>query len=226
MRRCDRLAAAAAKVPDKRPSCAMPFGGFACSSLDLFTGLFRDGLEISPSPPGHGVGEAYPGAIWPILAGTRLPTKTKRSGIAVRTRILEALGVIGLPASVTHDHVDAAICAVVAAAAAGAVDGLSVELVGESLYRGRGSVREGQMAVPVLTRALSKRLTRARAVPVSEGSRKRSRSPTLPATSGGPVDRAHSTPRPAPPVAQPPRTATPAPFGGGRESRTEARPAS
>lgn len=151
MRGCDRAAGAAAKVPGERPSRSLPFGGFVCSSLDLFQALADAGLEISPTPPGCGVGEVYPGLIWPRLTRNRLPKKSTKVGVAARTALLRALGVDGIPASVNHDQLDAAIGAVVAAAAAGAFPGIRADSLGEPLYRDNGVLREGPMIIPVVT---------------------------------------------------------------------------
>ena len=166
MRSCDRRTAAAAKVPDARPSRAQPFGGFMCSSLDLFDALAHAGLEISPTSPGRGVSEVYPGFIWKELANTGLPKKATKVGRSARRDILRALGVVGIPASVTHDQLDAAVGALTAAAAAGAVEGLTAKAVGDPLYRDeKGTLREGPMLLPLVrSRKLNLGLPRAAAM--------------------------------------------------------------
>jgi hypothetical protein len=163
MRSCDKEANTPARVPDSRPSRAVPFGGFVCSSLDLFNAVTRAGIEIGPRPPKARVGEVYPGAIWPKLAQGGLPKKTKREGAGARRRILEALGITSIPPSATHDQLDAAVAALTAAAADGAVMGVTVDVVGQPLLLDeKGVLREGQMVVPRLIEpGLQRRVTAA-----------------------------------------------------------------
>ncbi len=150
-RECDRAARAAGRVPDRRPDLSRPFGGFICSSLDLFAALTKARLKISPRRPGVGIGEAYPGAIWTRLAKTRLPHKKTPQGRASRVKLLRTWRVV-CPPRPNHDQLDAAIAALVAAAAAGAVPGMAVESVGEPLRSDKGgALREGTMIFPVLT---------------------------------------------------------------------------
>jgi hypothetical protein len=148
-RACDRESRAAGRVPNRRPPLSRPFGGFICSSLDLFAALQNAGLKISPRRPGTGVGEVYPGAIWTQLSKTRLPSKKTNKGRTARTKLLRAKGVV-CPTGLNHDQLDAAIAALVAAAAAGKVKGMSVRSVGEPLRRDKaGALREGTMIFPV-----------------------------------------------------------------------------
>lgn len=94
LRVCERQAAAVGKTPDTCPSLSKPFGGFICSSIDLFNALDRHGLAISPPMFVGGVSEVYPGHIWTILSARRpLPQKSTEAGRRVRKCILEALGV-------------------------------------------------------------------------------------------------------------------------------------
>src|SRR5947208_3575356 len=67
LRLCERQSAAVGKTPDTRPSLSTPFGGFICSSIDLFTALKCSGIAISPPLFRGGVSEVYPGHIWTIL---------------------------------------------------------------------------------------------------------------------------------------------------------------
>jgi predicted nuclease with RNAse H fold len=143
MRECDRVARAAGRVPQRRPDLDRPFGGFICSSLDLFAALKKAKLEV---------GEAYPGAIWTRLAKTKLESKKTERGRASRVKL---------------DQLDAAIAAVTAAAAAGAIDGLAVESVGDPLRSDKGVLREGTMTFPAfrgqaLRRKLARQSPRAR----------------------------------------------------------------
>jgi hypothetical protein len=131
----------------------MPFAGFICSSLDIFAALRRAGTNISPLRFLGGVSEVYPGHIWTILAGRRvLPKKSTGEGRLARKHILEALGVSGLPELPTHDQNDACIAAVLAAAADGAVPGITPTGIGSLLFAGAdGTLREGLMVIPEVT---------------------------------------------------------------------------
>lgn len=193
MRECDRASAAAGKVPDCRPMLSQPFGGFVCSSLDLFSALAEAGLIISPASAGTGVGEVYPGAIWPRLARRHLPKKGTPEGVEVRSEVLRCLGVVGLPARVNHDQLDAALGAVVAAAAAGAIPGVRVEALGDALYRDEaGALREGPMIFPLvedptLLARLGVASVHRHAVAAEPDAL-----PTLPTATGSPTARAQS----------------------------------
>lgn len=189
MRECDRASAAAGKVPDRRPERSQPFGGFICSSLDLFAALADAGLPISPAPPGAGVGEVYPGAIWPRLAAASLPKKGTAEGLLARSRLLRSLGLVGLPPNANHDQLDAAVAAVVAAAAAGAVPGLGIESVGEALHRDdHGVLREGPMIFPVVKDPELLARIRGASAPAEP----EHEDVTLPAVSGSPTAKAES----------------------------------
>jgi hypothetical protein len=162
MRACDRKTAAAGKVPSERPDRSRLFGGFICSSLDLFTALHQRGLPISPARPGTGVGEVYPGAIWPVLAKCALPKKGTAAGSAARESLLRALGIL-CAKELGHDQLDAALAALVAAAAAGAIDSVNVTMVGDSLcVDDRGVIREGPMIVPIFTSSVAVESSRYR----------------------------------------------------------------
>ena len=148
LRACERRSRAAAKTPDRPPEPGRPYAGFVRSSLDLFAGLDRSGVPIG-AVPGPTACETYPAEVWLRLAGERLPRKTTREGVAARVRLLELHGVVGLPPAPSHDHCDAAACALVAAAWDGAVEGLVAEAVGDELTRDAdGTLREGVMILP------------------------------------------------------------------------------
>lgn len=74
LRVCERQSAAVGKTPHTRPGLRTPFAGFICSSLDLFAGLRREGIAISPPVFAGGVFEVYPGHIWTVLGGGRSVT--------------------------------------------------------------------------------------------------------------------------------------------------------
>jgi hypothetical protein len=147
MRSCERACAAAGKTPDARAKLVpgRPFAGFTASALDLFAALAAAGLALSPPRPGPGLWEAYPAQLWRQLAPA-LPPKATARGRAGRARLLVAWGVSLPPGPHGHDRLDAAVCALAAAAACGAVPGLSARTVGEPLARRPdGALEEGPM---------------------------------------------------------------------------------
>lgn len=149
-RECERIARAAGRTPDDWPVPGRPYAGFVRSSLELFHELHRAGVSVSPAD-GAGACEVYPGDLWPRLAGGRLPRKTTSEGRRARRTLLEQLGLRGLPAAPTHDQLDAAVCALVAACVDGLVPGLTLETIGEELaVEEDGRLREGPMFVPRL----------------------------------------------------------------------------
>jgi hypothetical protein len=160
LRDCERRSACVGKTPDKRPGTNKPFGGFICSSVDLFAEFAREGVAISPPFYVGGISEVYPGHIWSILSGRRpLAKKSTDVGRFVRKRILEVLGLCGLPDLPTHDENDASVAALVAAAAAGRVPGVSAMSIGAPLsIDAAGNLREGPMVVPELTAASIERI--------------------------------------------------------------------
>lgn len=163
LRVCERQSAAVGKTPDTRPGITKPFAGFICSSIDLFTALKREGIAISPPVFIGGVFEVYPGHIWTILSGRRpLPQKATEAGRLARKRILEALGVWGLPVLPSHDQNDAAVAALVAAATDNQVSGVSAVSIGASLSVDLdGALREGPMIIPQLTDSAAGRIAHA-----------------------------------------------------------------
>jgi hypothetical protein len=108
----------------------------------------------------RGVGEAYPGHGWRVLAGRPIPKKKTAEGRAIRGRILETLGVTWhVPAeTLNDDHLDACYAAAVAAAARGKVPGLTTTRLGLELTCERRVLREGPIIVPVVSAALRARL--------------------------------------------------------------------
>ncbi len=160
LRVCERQSAAVGKTPDTRPSVTKPFGGFICSSLDLFTALAREEIAISPPACIGGVFEVYPGHIWTILSGRRrLPKKATDAGRLARKCLLEALGVCGLPELPTHDQNDACVAATLAAAADNQISGVHLLAIGTSLsIDPDGVLREGPMMIPQLVDWVANRM--------------------------------------------------------------------
>jgi hypothetical protein len=163
LRVCERQSAAIGKTPDTRPIPGKPFGGFICSSIDLFRALKRQDIAISPPAFVGGVSEVYPGHIWTILGGRRpLPRKSTEAGRSARKCILEALGTSGLPALPSHDQNDACVAALMAAAADCRVSGVKVLCLGGPLsVDGDGVLREGPMVIPEVTGAVADRIADA-----------------------------------------------------------------
>ena len=163
LRDCERKSAAVGKTPDRRPELAKPFAGFICSSLELFTALKQAGIAISPPAFVDGVSEVYPGHIWTLLSGRRpLPRKSTEAGRLTRRRILETLGVFGLPSLPTHDQNDACVSALVAAAADGQVRGMKVKSIGSALSTDLDdTMREGPMVIPEVTAEIANLISTA-----------------------------------------------------------------
>ena len=163
LRVCERQSAAVGNTPDTRPSITKPFAGFICSSLDLFNALKREGIGVSPPAFIGGVSEVYPGHIWTIFSENRpLPQKSTEAGRLARKRILEALGVSGLPNIPTHDQNDACVAALIAAAADGQVSGVIAVPIGAHLSLDvGGTLREGPMVIPQVTGAAADRIADA-----------------------------------------------------------------
>lgn len=148
VRECERLVRAPGRTPDDWPAPTAPYAGFVRSSIELFAALHDAGVPISPSS-GAGACEVYPGDVWPRLVGRRLPKKTTREGRLARKALLEEHGLAGLPELPTHDQLDAAAGALLAACVDGLVPGLVLERVGEELaVSDDGRLREGPLFVP------------------------------------------------------------------------------
>ena len=141
-RECELILDAPGKTGDKLPLPGGAFMGYIRSSVELFLALDDAGLKNAR--------EVYPGACWPALAGKWLAKKSTPEGVKARRDVLASFGVRGLPESPTHDQLDAALMALMAAAADGKVEGLGVKAVGRPSFRDAdGILREGQMLVPV-----------------------------------------------------------------------------
>lgn len=148
VRECERLVRAPGRTPDDWPAVNSPYAGFVRSSIELFQALHRAQVPISTSS-GAGACEVYPGGVWPLLAGRRLPKKTTKDGRLLRRQLLEQFGMTGLPTLPTHDELDAAVAALLAAGVDKHVPGMSLETVGEEVVVGAdGRLREGPIFVP------------------------------------------------------------------------------
>ncbi len=121
MRFCERILGMAGKSPFRFPDPTSLYAGLIRGSVLLFYSLYSSerfslfGATSLPSAKSNLL-EVYPGGAWPVLAGgQRLAKKRTIAGREQRRVILEAQGIqfpIGL--KLTHDHLDAALCAWVA----------------------------------------------------------------------------------------------------------------
>ena len=148
LRVSERALAAAGKTASTRPPLSQPFGGYICSSLDLFASFREAGLGVDQSS--HLV-EVYPAAFWTRLV-TGLPNKKSLAGREARIASLTAVGV-NLPTSLpTHDQLDACAAALVGAAADNLLPGLSVVQMGEEVFWDAATrcLREGTIHVPTV----------------------------------------------------------------------------
>lgn len=160
VRECERLVRAPGRTPDDWPAPTSPYAGFVRSAIELFQALHHAHVPISSST-GAGACEVYPGDIWPRLAGRRLPKKTTKEGCLLRRQLLEQLGLVGLPERPTHDELDAAVAALLAASVDDHITGMSLTTVGEELVVGAdGRLREGPMFVPCVHDEMRARLDR------------------------------------------------------------------
>ena len=169
MRECERIVAAAGKTKCVLPAAgSAPFAGFIRSSVELFVALQRAGLRIGlDGAPSGALAEQYPGGNWTRLAGARLPKKTTEAGRQARRLVLETLGVV-FPHSVplADDHLDAALGAVIAAAADGCVAGASVATIGWPLVvDAAGQPREGTILLLELDKRTQLRVRAALGAP-------------------------------------------------------------
>jgi hypothetical protein len=161
LRACERQSGAVGKTPDTMPTLGQPFAGYIRSSIELFSAFAQVGFKVSPAGFLGGVSEVYPGNIWGRLAKRVLPKKSTNEGRLVRTLILQALGVTDLPQLPTHDQNDACVGAVLAAAADGKVDGVSVCGLGLPLIEVGGILREGPMVIPEISEDAHRRIDKA-----------------------------------------------------------------
>ena len=142
---CDKECRTQARMGDRLPDIERPFGGYLLSSVELFTMLVLDGIALGPPWPAAGlaIGEIYPGYAWQQLGD--FEKKTRREGREQRRSALIELGVRLNPRRpYSHDQLDAAIAALLAAAGDGAADGLEAVALGEQVHpSSEGPLREG-----------------------------------------------------------------------------------
>ena len=165
MRACEEESGAAGKTPDDvAKATGRVFGGFVRSSVELFAALHAAGVRVSPVGIVGGVGEVYPGRLWRRLAGA-MPRKTNPVGRVQRRAVLEACGLRFGETGLSHDQLDAALAALVAAAADRAVPGLEASLIGVALRsRPSGELEEGPMVDLQVGPELRQAIRRARSL--------------------------------------------------------------
>lgn len=142
-RRAEALSRSPGRSPDHLPALGKRYAGLLRSSVELFAALYAAGVRVSPNGLRFGVSETYPATFWAQFKG--IPKKTSKAGVAARRGILAALGLdIDGEQALTHGHCDAALAALAAAAADGAMRGMHVVSRGDSVSRGAdGLLREG-----------------------------------------------------------------------------------
>lgn len=157
LRECERLTATPGKTPARREDIRGPYAPYVRSSVDFFRALAGAGVPISLDGFVGGVGEVYPGNAWKALL-PGIAKKATAAGLAQRASVLEGLG-IRLAICPTHDQLDAALGALIAAAADGRIPGIRVIARGLPLVRrADGDLEEGPIAVPALGEDLVARL--------------------------------------------------------------------
>jgi hypothetical protein len=160
MRACERLCRAPGRTADGRGRLKGPYAGFIRTSLELFAAIDAAGLQLGGAG-GEGVGETFPGLVWSLLA-RGMAGKGTALGLRQRAAALRACGVALPRVHLTHDQLDAAAAALVAAAARRAVPGIEIVLLGEPLRRrATGELEEGFVASVRVDAALALRVARA-----------------------------------------------------------------
>jgi Protein of unknown function (DUF429) len=142
-RRAEALARTPAPTADHLPELGKPQAGLIRSSVELFAALYGAGIRVSPSGLRFGVSETYPSSFWALFKG--LPKKSTKAGVATRRVILDALGLrLDEQKALSQGHCDAALAALTAAAADGALRGAHAVSRGDLVTRGTdGLLREG-----------------------------------------------------------------------------------
>lgn len=120
-RECERRLRTPGRVGYTLPTPGRrPYDGFMRGSVELFYHLCQQGGQFrllgdeGVVPSKANLLEVYPGAAWPVLAGSgvHLPNKRSAAGREARRRLLEERGVrFPRGVRITHDHLDAALAA-------------------------------------------------------------------------------------------------------------------
>ncbi len=217
-RRSETLTSSSGPSPDALPAPGKPRAGFLRSSVELFAAFYAAGLRVSPNGLRFGISETYPSAVWSQYEG--LPRKNSKAGVAARRVLLGAFGLeLDEELKLGHEQCDAALAAITAAAADGAIRGMHVAARGDLVSRGAdGLLREGPIVELKLNgwRAEDSRValdaSLGRVAPVAPSTVSRPKEAPLPAVAE--VETAKPVPpvTPTPPVAPAPvRAALPKP---------------
>lgn len=147
------------RTPGRTPDTIDPAS--ACSGRTQYLGYLYYSVLLFRSLAGHpgvalldlqgkGIGEAnlfeaFPGATWRVLR-PRMPEKATVEGVRTRTELLTELGVRfpRQPTPLSHDQLDAAVCAWLGWATRHAPD--RIRAVGDPVRKGAdGTLREGRI---------------------------------------------------------------------------------
>lgn len=114
-RECERRLGAPGHTGDTLPTPRLrPFAGYIRGSVELARTLTAAGWRAATANNIERATmlEAYPGAAWAALHSA-LPKKYSPAGRAARRALLSATGVVLPPGALTHDALDAALCALI-----------------------------------------------------------------------------------------------------------------
>ncbi|NLF71691.1 MAG: DUF429 domain-containing protein [Candidatus Anammoximicrobium sp.] len=151
----ERELRAPGRTPDELPEPrSRPFAGYIRGSIEFFKVLLKiPPQRVQLARPGEVYSggvlllEAFPGAAWPKLAGARLPSKATSRGRDARAELLRDAGLTLPGGRLTHDRLDAAICALLGWWYVSRCD--AVELVGSEVFSDDNQERrEGQILQP------------------------------------------------------------------------------
>lgn len=114
-RECERVLGTPGHTGDTLPTpCPRPFSGYICGSVELSRRLTAAGWRMATANKIESATmlEAYPGAAWTALKSA-MPKKHRRDGMEARRELLVSAGVVLPPGKLTHDALDAALCALI-----------------------------------------------------------------------------------------------------------------
>ena len=155
------------RTPGRTPwelpvSRTRPFAGYLRSSVELYEVLTNNGFRLAElDGEGADLYEAYPGAAWPLLycGADSFQSKSTPAGRQQRSQILEAMGCRLPQRRLSHDELDAALCAALGWRFYYPHDGGNVELAppptpcvapGLAVFRDQGgTLREGRILMPL-----------------------------------------------------------------------------
>jgi Protein of unknown function (DUF429) len=168
------------QVPQPR---TRPFAGYLRSSVELYNALVAGGYQLAElNAEAADLYEAYPGAAWPRLhhAADPLQSKSTRIGRQQRRQILELMGCNFPRPNLSHDELDAALCAALGWRFYYPQNRCDVELAPPptpsvapalAVFRDqKGILREGRILMPLARRHTQNRAdVNANELPVPDG---------------------------------------------------------